>query len=134
MLRRGPSCDPNRLRLLLQDGLPHEQQAEVVGHLDGCAPCQEALEGLAADKCWWQHLRQLHESEQPREPNRGPSESRLGADFPLDFLASAEDPAHLGRLCPFAITAVLGRGGMGVVLKAWEAALNRPVAASAGAP
>jgi serine/threonine protein kinase len=134
MLRRHLYCDPNRLRLLLQDGLPKEQQAEVVDHLDGCAQCQEALEGLAADKSWWVHLRQLHESEAPRERHRGISAAELGEDFPAGFLTPAEDPAHLGRLGPFAVTAVVGRGGMGVVLKAWDAALNRLVAIKILAP
>jgi serine/threonine protein kinase len=143
MTRRRSGCDPNRLRLLLQEGLPDKQQAEVVDHLDICEACQGALEGLAADKPWWDGLRQLHHQGGLPEANsiavgteqrfaasadRGPPESRVGADFPLDFLAPAEDPAHLGRLGAFAVTAVLGRGGMGVVLKAWDAALNRPVA------
>src|SRR5437762_677515 len=128
MIRRDPSCDPNRLRLLLQDSLPREQQAEVEDHLDGCERCQQALEGLAADRNWWERLRQLHTSEILRSPSRGPSATELGADFAQDFLAPAEDPAQLGQLGPFAITAVLGRGGMGIVLKAWDAALNRPVA------
>jgi serine/threonine protein kinase len=129
MLRPHPYCDPNRLRLLLQDGLPKEQQAEVVGHLDDCAQCQEALEGLAADKSWWSHLRQLHD---PRPQNREVAE--LGEDFPAGFLTPAEDPGHLGRFGPFAVTAVIGRGGMGVVLKAWDAALNRLVAIKVLAP
>jgi serine/threonine protein kinase len=134
MIRRSPYCDPNRLRLLLQDGLPREQQAEVVDHLDGCEQCQEALEGLAADKSWWAYLRQLHESEESKKPNRELSESGSGEDFPIGFLTPSEDPAHLGRLGPFAVTEVVGRGGMGVVLKAWDAALNRPVAIKVLAP
>ncbi len=134
MLRRGPTCDPNRLRLLLQDNLPKEQQAEVVDHLDGCEQCQEALEGLAADKSWWERLRDIYPSDVLKKPNRGPSESGLGEDLPPDFLAAAEDPAYLGGLGPFAITAVVGRGGMRVVLKAWDGALNRPVAIKVLAP
>ncbi len=131
MVWRDPFCDPNRLRLLLHDELPREQHAEVVGHLDGCVHCQEALEGLAAEKSWWTHLRQLHES---AESMRDPSEPGLGGGFPADFLTPAENPAHLGQLGPFAITAVIGRGGMGVVLKACDAALNRLVAIKVLAP
>src|SRR6266446_1780006 len=136
MAHRGPRCDANRLKLLLQDGLPAEQQNEVVDHLDLCEDCQKALEGLAADDGWWTGLRELNRCRLPSGTKvpKGCSESQLGADFPLDFLLPAEDPEQLGRLGPFAITSVIGRGGMGVVLKGWDAALNRLVAIKILAP
>src|SRR5262245_48630196 len=98
MVRRGPFCDPNRLRLLLHDNLPTEQQAEVVEHLDGCAQCQETLEGLAADRNWWNRLRQLPRSGMLARPQPESTVSELGADFPADFLTPTADPAHLGQL------------------------------------
>src|SRR5260370_609893 len=101
MLRRGPTCDPNPLRPPLQDNLTKEQQAAMVDHLDGCEQGQEALEGLAADKSWWERLRDIQPSGVLKKPNRGPSESEQGEDLPPDFLAPAEDPAYLGLLGPF---------------------------------
>src|SRR5262245_41797783 len=47
MTARTPCPDPARLRDLLADGLPDTEQAELTGHLDICACCQEALERLA---------------------------------------------------------------------------------------
>jgi serine/threonine-protein kinase len=128
---------------LLQERLPALEQSEVVGHLDHCQSCQETLEGLAAEKPWWDELRRLPLTEawpnafaaeadsiqsDPQAPERGNSHPGYEVGLPFDFLDPADDPAHLGCLGPFGITAVLGRGGMGIVFKGMDVALNRPVA------
>src|SRR5262245_10160390 len=55
-------------------------------------------------------------------------------EIALDFLSPSNDPAMLGRLGSFAVTETIGRGGMGVVLKARDAKLNRIVAIKVLAP
>jgi len=141
-------CDTNRLRLLLEDALPTPRQAEVVHHLDDCRECQQTLEKLAADRRLWDELPGLndrHEREGGVPMSNGcPSatsvdSTQASADaesgpFALDFLDPADDPTHLGRLDRFAVTDVLGRGGMGVVLRVFDPALNRPVAIKVLAP
>ncbi|MEM9825227.1 MAG: serine/threonine-protein kinase [Planctomycetota bacterium] len=46
----------------------------------------------------------------------------------LDFLEASDDPAYIGKLHHFQIARVIGRGGMGIVLEAFDTHLQRAVA------
>ena len=51
-----------------------------------------------------------------------------GTENELFFLEPSDDPSYIGRLQQFEISEVIGRGGMGVVLKAYDPHLQRSVA------
>lgn len=49
-------------------------------------------------------------------------------DVPLTFLDPVEEPGYLGRLDRFKIVEIVGRGGMGIVFKAFDQCLERTIA------
>ena len=55
-------------------------------------------------------------------------------EVPLDFLEPCDVPGRLGKIGPYEVIDVIGRGGMGVVLRAHDPKLNRTVAVKVLAP
>jgi serine/threonine protein kinase len=122
-------CDPDRLKLLADDRLPAEESSELERHLERCDRCRDALDELVgADQCLGAVRRYLAPDE--TEWHGMPAES----DVSLSFLAPSDWPDSIGRLGTYEIKGVLGRGGMGVVLKALDPALGRNVAIKVMSP
>lgn len=70
-----------------------------------------------------------------QNPNGEPTDAgRGGSDEPLTFLTPTDQPGRLGRLGHYQIMSIIGQGGMGVVLKAFDESLHRVVAIKVMAP
>ena len=140
----------DELKRLLTDSLPGTRRDECVEHMDDCECCQERLEQIAvegsnlsqvvekldaaeppATSAYWPVLKSLDTplpegaaSETP-PPVAKPPRTR---EVSLSFLQPASDSAYLGRLHHFDVMRVIGRGGMGLVLEAFDSRLQRNVA------
>ena len=133
-------CEDSRLLDLLQSVELTDAFDETVEHLNTCVACRQRLEVLAADPQWWSELASLSDPAWDRTPNADPSvvialDPSLGADLPavcdvvsLGFLEQPRQPDLLGRLGRYDVERVIGSGGMGVVLKAFDSELHRYVA------
>ena len=146
-----PCPDARRLEGLLHDSLPPVEQSALTEHVGDCSACQRALDDLAAGpeperlreaesarpdsgSAYWSAVAQLEKGMTEELPSKGqeevsprPRQPRV-PDVPLDFLSRSDDPAHLGMLDHFAIVGVIGRGGMGLVLRGLDTCLQRDVA------
>lgn len=120
------------LRQLSHDELPPGELESIEEHVSGCDRCRNLLETAQSDPQWQGEIVPIL---------RAPLESPLAtADYNdsgnnheslrsiLQLLGPTDDPHMLGRIGPYEVLAVIGLGGMGVVFKAYESALNRFVA------
>ncbi|HMF15389.1 MAG TPA: serine/threonine-protein kinase, partial [Gemmataceae bacterium] len=147
MTPREPCPDPSRLRALMRNELTVAEQEKIVLHLNDCDRCQQVLERLTSeDNAWAAGLRGLGEDRAEAAPGlervlkdlqnpppgaeTGPEPKPASGffDFLGDFLAPPKEPGHPGRLGHYEVLEVIGRGGFGVVLKAFDESLHRIVA------
>jgi tetratricopeptide (TPR) repeat protein len=103
-----PCPPPDRLARWLTGERTAADTDTLEAHLRGCDACRAALDRLTE--------------------RDGPTEGSPAPGPPLPFLAPPRRPGDLGCLGPYPVEAELGRGGMGIVLRAFDEALGRTVA------
>lgn len=139
-----PQClTPGRVQQLLDGQLLPEEETQAIAHLDGCASCRGMMDASIGGVEWHTELRTLLSDDGTdsvhslsRDAVDSHSQDLDGGLVPdpasvierLNFLAPSEDPRMLGRMGVYEVMGVIGHGAMGIVLKAFDAALNRHVA------
>ena len=124
-----PACaDDAALEALVSGTLAPDRERALEAHLGGCAACRSRLDALAASPENWSTVReQLSAGAEADGEDAAPPIPAL-ASLIQKILAPSDDDRMLGRLGPYEITGIIGSGGMGIVLKGHDRALDRFVA------
>ena len=137
------------LQLLSSEG--ESESTRAMGeHLHQCAACREALDALSARSEIWKKTPELLRGKPDTDIHKDfdsvadtnehlPEVSRdaSGKEFQYPIDALLDPPRHpemLGRIGKYDIEREVGRGGMGIVFKAHDSELNRPLAIKVLAP
>ena len=139
-------CDRETIQAYLSETLDQDSELRLIEHLDQCQQCRATLQGVAASQQTWQAA-QMHLSDTEHDVlslsgllTRDQGETEPGTiqsaeiQNVLSSLAPTDDPHMLGRIGPYEVAGVVGAGGMGIVLKAVDPALDRTVAIKVLAP
>lgn len=110
-----PSCQ-RRMDVLATDGDP--KMSDVVRHIDQSRP--------ASDSAFWRAINQAEVD--VTQAFLADPETDTPPDLKLDFLQASTTPDRIGTLGGFEVVRVIGRGGMGVVMHAFDPSLSRDVA------
>ena len=137
-------CPIEKLKAFLDGAIDTSLHSTLLEHLDQCEACRKRLEADAGSDDDWNTARLALSS---LEVNLGhgveidssliKSQTNRSMIDPLVFLqmlAPSDDPRAAGKIGSFEITGIIGSGGMGLVLKARDPALDRFVAIKMLAP
>ncbi len=143
MTARAMDCDPRRIAGFVSGELSDFDCHELETHLDHCARCRAELETRTATPEEWNELQSslshgLSHDGTASDEDSETRDTRRSLEQDLKcyqkLLGPSDDPRMLGRIGTYEIVGLLGRGGMGVVFKAFDGTLNRYVAIKLLAP
>jgi serine/threonine protein kinase len=138
------TCDPTQIELFLLQQLTDEEQMAFESHLEVCDDCRHRLETTAAKVETWQGVRDSLQRQPSRPKDQSsassPQTASQESEPPFDhrmvlrLLSPTDDDRMMGRWGTYEVVGLIGSGGMGIVLKALDTALNRYVAIKILAP
>lgn len=126
-----PRCDPTLLVDYLEDRLSPQKETAVEEHLSNCDDCRNRISASAGSGDDWTNITGALRADEFDGLTPEDSPQPL---WPLKLLGPTDDPRMLGRIGPFEVSGCVGVGGMGVVFKARDPALDRYVAVKVLAP
>lgn len=147
-------CDDALLSALINDELSGKRLEHMLLHIEECDRCRRRMEEMSADSCHWQRtVKALSDSQVTMGPDQSssagnrcvaPGTSLMSPEAAIktfspellvkQLLSPPSHPEMLGRIGRYEVERLIGSGGMGVVFKAFDTELNRPVAIKVLAP
>ncbi len=125
-------CSIALLESALAGNLPVEDETSLHCHLEECEQCSAALERMAGGTAWCEEAASLLAKDELDADLPGHAfasgDEWSDVDFTVEHLEPTDDSNMLGRLGDYDVMEIIGRGGMGVVLKAFDRELKRCVA------
>lgn len=129
MIRRADCFDIEEWEGLLTDTIDQKKSMKLTAHLDRCSRCRQTLERLAASADVWSDTSSVLVQNLTSELSVcGDIQSRASSQFVLQLLKPSDDSKYIGQLDQYRIVQVIGSGGMGVVMSAFDPSLQRMVA------
>ena len=142
------SCNDAFLIAILQNNDDSAEAQQVIDHVGNCVVCQKRLELLAASDDEWEEAGEVLAANADAElasrarVRKGSWCVNKWGDRPLawtesmakQLLSPPSHPEMMGRIGRYEVERLIGAGGMGVVFKAFDTELNRPVAIKLLAP